>query len=83
MGLSKFNQAKARIDADGFSKAAEIAVMRNTIKPEEIPLLKSKFYRRLAKTMKRQNEEDLVSEMLKLSEEQENEWLIYHGKQRL
>ena len=83
MGLSKFNQAKARIDADGFSKAAEIAGMRNTIKPEEIPLLKSKFYRRLAKTMKRQNEEELVSDLLKLSEEQENEWLIYNGKQRL
>ncbi len=78
MGLEKFNQAKARVDADGFSKAAEIAVMRNTIKPEEVPLLKSKFYRRLAKTMKRQNEEDLVSDLLKLSEQQENEDYIYH-----
>ncbi len=80
MGLSKFNQAKARVDADGFSKAVEIAVIRNTINPEEMPMLKSKFYRRLAKTMKRQNEEELVNELLKLSEQQENEGLIYHNK---
>ena len=83
MGLGKFNQAKARVDTDGFSKAVEIAVIRNTIKPEEIHMLKSKFYRRLAKTMKRQNEEELVNELLKLSEQQENEGLIYHNKQRL
>lgn len=82
MGLGKFNQTKARIDADGFSRAAEIAVMRNTIKPEEMPMLKSKFYRRLAKTMKRQNEEELVNDLLKLAEQQENEDLIYHNKQR-
>ena len=83
LGLSKFNQTKARVDADGFSKAAEIAVTRNTLKPEEVPMLKSKFYRRLAKTMKRENEEELVKDLLKLSEQQENEGLIYHNKQRL
>lgn len=83
MGLGKFNQTKARVDTDGFSNAVEIAVIRNTIKPEEIPMLKSKFYRRLPKTMKRQNEEDLVIDLLKLSEQQENEGLVYHNKQGL
>jgi hypothetical protein len=48
IGPRNFNQIKARVDSDGFSKAIEIALIRNMIKPEDIPLIKAKFYKRLA-----------------------------------
>ncbi|MGN6624286.1 MAG: glycosyltransferase family A protein [Candidatus Nitrosocosmicus sp.] len=80
IGLNKFNQTKVRVDADGFSKAIEIAVVKGIIKPEDIPLLKLKFYKRLAKTMKRQDERELVEEILDLSKQQEIEHLIYLNK---
>ncbi len=80
IGLNKFNQTKARIDTDGFSKAIEIALVRNTIKPESTPILKAKFYRQLAKTMEGQNEKEMVEELLKLSKQQENEYSIYCNK---
>jgi hypothetical protein len=80
IGLNKFNQTKERVDADGFSKAIEIAVARGIIKPEDIPLLKSKFYKKSAKTMERQDEKELVNELLDLSKQQEIEHLIYINK---
>src|SRR5919202_4285163 len=43
IGPSNFNKIKARVDSDGFSKASEIALARNLIKPEEIPMVKAKF----------------------------------------
>src|ERR687883_1716270 len=57
IGPSNFNKIKARVDSDGFSKAVEIALTRNVIKPEEIPRIKAKFYKRLAKSMGRERED--------------------------
>ena len=76
LGLNKFNHTKSIIDIEGFSKAIEIVFVRKIIKAEDIPMLKAKFYRRIAKTMERQNEKGLVEELLKLSKQQENEPLI-------
>jgi len=75
-----FNHVKARVDSDGFSKATEIALTRNIIKPEEIPLLKAKFYRRLAKSMKRQMENELANELLNKAAQMEYESFVYFNK---
>ena len=77
IGQNNFNQIKARVDSDGFSKAIEVALLRDVIKPEEIPLLKSKFYKRLAKTMERQMENKLVNALLDKAKLQEYESSIY------
>lgn len=42
--------------------------------------MKLKFYNRLAKTMERQAEKELVEELLDLSKQQELEHLIYFNK---
>jgi glycosyltransferase involved in cell wall biosynthesis len=80
IGQSNFNQIKARVDSDGFSKAIEIALIRNIIKPEEIPMLKAKFYKRLAKTMKRQMEDEIVNELLNKAAQFEYESFVYFDK---
>jgi glycosyltransferase involved in cell wall biosynthesis len=80
IGPSIFNQIKARVDSDGFSKAIEIALTRNVIKPEEIPMLKAKFYKRLAKSMKREMENELASELLNKARQLEYESFIYFNK---
>ena len=77
IGPSNFNQIKARVDSDGFSKAIEIALIRNIIKPEEIPLLKAKFYKRLAKSMKREMENELANELLNKATQLEYESFVY------
>jgi hypothetical protein len=77
IGLSNFNQIKARVDSDGFSKATEIALARNMIKPEEIPMIKAKFYKRLAKSMSREMEKELADEMLSKAAQLEYESFIY------
>jgi len=77
IGLSNFNQIKARVDSDGFSKAIEIALARNMIKPEEIPMIKAKFYKRLAKSMSREMEKELATNLLRMTAQLEYESLIY------
>ncbi len=52
LGLDNFNKIKARVDIDGFSRAVEIALLINVIKPKEIPMLKTEFYKRIAKFMR-------------------------------
>lgn len=64
IGLSNFNRIKTMVDCDGFSKAIEIALVRNIIRPEEIPMLKAKFYRRLAKSMLREKEYELTNNLV-------------------
>src|ERR671938_75733 len=80
IGQSNFNQIKARVDSDGFSKAIEIALARNVIKPEEIPLLKAKFYKRLAKSMRREMENGLANELLIKAAQLEYESFVYFNK---
>jgi len=80
IGVSNFNQIKARVDSDGFSKATEIALARNIIKPEAIPMLKAKFYKRLAKSMKREMENELADEFLHKAAQLEYESFVYLNK---
>jgi glycosyltransferase involved in cell wall biosynthesis len=80
IGPNNFNQIKSRVDSDGFSKAIEIAIARNVIKPEDIPKIKSKFYKRLAQSMKREMENGLANELLKKAEKLEYENYIYSNK---
>ncbi len=80
IGVSNFNQIKARVDSDGFSKATEIALARNIIKPEAIPMLKAKFYKRLAKSMKREMENELSEELLNKAAQLEYESFVYLNK---
>jgi glycosyltransferase involved in cell wall biosynthesis len=80
IGPNNFNHIKARVDSDGFSKAIEIALARNIIKPEEIPLLKAKFYKRSAKSMKWQMENELANELLNKAAQMECESYVYFNK---
>src|ERR687896_1470727 len=80
IGPNNFNQIKARVDSDGFSKAIEIALARNTIKPEEIPLLKAKFYKRLANSMRRELEDELANELLNKAAQLEYESFVYFNR---
>ncbi|MFL6346355.1 MAG: glycosyltransferase family 2 protein [Nitrososphaeraceae archaeon] len=80
IGLGNFNQIKARVDSDGFSKATEIALARNIIKPEEVPLIKAKFYKRLAKSMIREMENELANELLNKAIQLEYEGFVYSNK---
>jgi glycosyltransferase involved in cell wall biosynthesis len=80
IGLRNFNQIKARVDSDGFSKAIEIALARNSIKPEQIPMIKAKFYKRLAKSMRREMENELADELLKKAMQLEYESFVYFDK---
>jgi glycosyltransferase involved in cell wall biosynthesis len=80
IGPSNFNQIKARVDSDGFSKATEIALARHIIKPEEIPMIKAKFYKRLAKSMRREMENELANELLNKAAQLEYESFVYFNK---
>jgi glycosyltransferase involved in cell wall biosynthesis len=82
IGPSNFNQIKTRVDCDGFSKAIEIALIRNIIKPEQIPMLKAKFYKRLAKSMLREMENEIASELLNKAAQLEYESFVYFDKYR-
>lgn len=77
IGPSSFNKIKTRVDCDGFSKAIEIALVRNIIRPEEIPMLKARFYKRLAKSMEREKENELADELLNRAKQMEHESYIY------
>jgi len=80
IGINNFNQIKVRVDSDAFSKAIEIAMARNIIKPEEIPMLKAKFYKRLAKSMKREMEHKLADDLLNKAVQLEYESFVYLNK---
>lgn len=80
LGPSNFNKIKIRVDTDGFLKAIEIAVTKGRIKPEEIPFLKSKFYERLAQSMKREQEEILAKELLDKTDYFVAESLLYYDE---
>jgi glycosyltransferase involved in cell wall biosynthesis len=77
IGQSNFNQTKVRVDSDGFSKAIEFALIRNVVKPEEIPMLKAKFCIRLAKSMRREKENELVNQLLNEVAKMEYESSLY------
>ena len=77
IGPSNFNQIKARVDIDAFSKATEIALARNIIKPEELPMVKAKFYKRLANSMRREKEDKLANELLDKAAQLEYESFVY------
>jgi glycosyltransferase involved in cell wall biosynthesis len=81
IGPSSFNKIKTRVDCDGFSKAIEIALVRNIIRPEEIPMLKARFYKRLAKSMEREKESKLAGELLNRAKQMEHESYIYAKQQ--
>ena len=74
------HKIKARVDSDGFSKAIEIALTRDIIKPEEVPLIKAKFYKRLAKSMRRETENELAMDLLKIAAQLEYEAFVYSNK---
>jgi glycosyltransferase involved in cell wall biosynthesis len=80
IGPSNFNKIKARVDSDGFSKAIEIALTRDIIKPEEIPLIKANFYKRLAKSMMREMENELATDLLNIAAQLEYEAFVYSNK---
>jgi len=80
IGPRNFNKIKARVDADGFSKAIEIALTRDIIKPEEIPLIKAKFYKRLAKSMRREMENELATDLLNIAKQLEYKAFVYSNK---
>lgn len=77
IGPSSFNKIKTRVDCDGFSKAIEVALVRNIIRPEDVPMLKAKFYKRLAKSMERDKEIKLAGDLLNRAEQMEHESCIY------
>jgi glycosyltransferase involved in cell wall biosynthesis len=80
IGPRNFNKIKARVDADGFSKAIEIALTRDIIKAEEIPLIKAKFYKRLARSMRREMENELARDLLNIAKQLEYEAFVYSNK---
>jgi len=77
IGLRNFNRIKIRVDSDAFFKSVEIAVMRNIIRPEEVPMLKAKFYKRLGKSMKRIREDELANDLLNKAIQMNKESLLY------
>jgi hypothetical protein len=77
IGLRNFNRIKIRVDSDAFFKSIEIALMRNIIRPEEVPMLKAKFYKRLAKSMKRIREDELANDLLNKAIQMNKESLLY------
>lgn len=68
LGPSNFNKIKSTVDSDGFSKAIEIALFKGNIQPQDVPNLKSKFYRRLAASMQKDKEIDLAKELLMMAD---------------
>jgi Glycosyl transferase family 2 len=77
IGPSTFNRIKTRVDCEGFSKSIEIALVRNVIRPEEIPMLKALFYNRLAKSMIREKEKELAFELLNRARQLEDKISVY------
>ena len=77
IGLRNFNRIKTRVDSDAFFKSIEIGVMRNIIRPEEVPMLKAKFYKRLAKSMKRIREDELANDLLNKAIQMNKESVLY------
>ena len=77
IGLRNFNRIKIRVDSDAFFKSIEIGVMRNIIRPEEVPMLKAKFYKRWAKSMKRIREDELANDFLNKAIQMNKESLLY------
>lgn len=77
LGPSNFNKIKCRVDSDGFFKAIEIALLKGSIQPQDIPLLKAKFYRRLASSMQKDNESALMEELLVIVDSLSIEELLY------
>ena len=79
IGPSAFNSIKARVDSQGFSLACELALARGVLSMERIPSLKAKFYRRLAQTMTRENEEELSNMLMYLAHQHECEYRLYNN----
>lgn len=65
LGSHNFNRIKVQVDSDGFFKAIELALARNKINPKDILDLKVRFYKRLIRTMEREQELNLVKQLTK------------------
>jgi glycosyltransferase involved in cell wall biosynthesis len=63
-GKSGFYATKARVDAEGFRQAINIALTRESIRPEETDELLVKFYLKLGETLAREGEFQLASEQV-------------------
>jgi len=59
-----YYRRKADVDTDGFTQALSIALRRNTIGPAQVEILRTRFLRRLAETMRREGQHDLAAEIL-------------------
>jgi len=77
IGPNNFNKIKSRVDSDGFSKAIEMALIKGSIKPQDVPILKTKFYRRLASSMHIDGEIELEKELLAIAESFSIEGKLY------
>jgi glycosyltransferase involved in cell wall biosynthesis len=58
-----YYRKKAEVDTDGFFAAMSIALSRGTVEPSDVPVLKSRFLRRLAWTMAREGQHELAHEI--------------------
>jgi hypothetical protein len=63
-GKAGFYAAKARVDADGFRSAIELAVARGAVAPPAIPELWVGFHVRLAETLAREGQRTLALEQV-------------------
>ena len=59
-----FYREKARVDTNGFLNAINIALEKQTISPDDVNSLKSKFFRRLAETLMKEKEPELAEKYL-------------------
>jgi hypothetical protein len=64
-GKRGFYGTKARIDADGFRAAMQLALSNKKIRPEQTDELLVKFYLRLGLTLAREEEVELASEQFR------------------
>lgn len=66
-GKRGFYATKARIDAEGFRAALELALTHKKIHPEQIDGLLVKFYLRLGQTLAREEEVELACEQFRVA----------------
>ena len=60
-----------------FLRQLKLRLQESILKPEEIPTLKAKFYKRLAQSMRREMENKLADELLNKATRLEYEGLVY------
>ena len=60
-----------------FPRQLKLRLQEVSLKPEEIPTIKAKFYKRLAQSMRREMENKLADELLNKAAQLEYEGLVY------